>query len=306
MDFLSEFRRPTRWYSKLLVALLALSFFTLLALGAIGAYVVYRIVAPVKTDESVDLASLPGHPGDFSYAVEDLGLRDSWFFPGLKSAPTIVLCSAYLVGREELLPLATALQDHGYNVLLFDFAGHGRSATYSTLGFRETRELRAAVSAVAERDDVDRSRFGFWGTDLGAYAAVAVAESDPRIRALAVESVYDRPQDLLGLLLTRYGLPPLPLLRRVAEKGFLWFNYTYRGTPPLSRRLARLGGTPKIFLEAADVPALAASTRELFLSAPAPKQEALLTQGNYAGMLDEEKRSYENRIISFFLLNLPP
>jgi hypothetical protein len=39
---------------------------------------------------------------------------------------------------------------------------------------------------------------------------------------------------------------------------------------------------------------------------PNPKEEALLAQGNYVGMIDEEKRTYENRIISFFLLNLPP
>ena len=44
----------------------------------------------------------------------------------------------------------------------------------------------------------------------------------------------------------------------------------------------------------------------MFLLAPAPKEEVLLTQGNYEGMLDEEKRVYENRIIGFFLLNLPP
>ena len=44
----------------------------------------------------------------------------------------------------------------------------------------------------------------------------------------------------------------------------------------------------------------------LFVLAPTPKEEVLLTQGNYQGMLDEEKRTYENRIISFFLLNLPP
>jgi len=30
-----------------------------------------------------------------------------------------------------------------------------------------------------------------------------------------------------------------------------------------------------------------------------------LPHGNYAGMVDEEKRSYENRIVSFFLVSLP-
>ena len=83
---------------------------------------------------------------------------------------------------------------------------------YSTLGFRETGELRAAMAAVSRRDDVDRSRFGLWGTDLGGYVALAVAEGDPRVKALAVESVYDHPQDMAAVLIGRQGVASLPLL----------------------------------------------------------------------------------------------
>jgi hypothetical protein len=50
---------------------------------------------------------------------------------------------------------------------------------------------------------------------------------------------------------------------------------------------------------------LAASTAELYRISPPPHELAVLQHGNYAGMLDDEKRSYENRILSFFLLNLP-
>jgi pimeloyl-ACP methyl ester carboxylesterase len=274
--------------------------------GAVACYLVYHVVAPVKTDQTVDLAHLPGRPEDFSYDVVGLGVRDGWFFPGLKSAPTIVLCPGYAAARDELLPLATGLQDHGYNVFLFDFAGRGPKATYATLGFREVQELRAVISAVSARPDVDHSRFGVWGTNVGAYAAVAVAEADPRVRALAVESLYDRPEDLLGLLLTRFGITPLPFSTPLAKESFLWFNYKYRHTPPLTAAAARLGSAQKLFLEATDEPSLVGPTHELYSLAPGPKEEVLLTQGNYPGMLDEEKRTYENRIISFFLLNLPP
>jgi hypothetical protein len=306
MNFLSELRHPTTWYSKLLAALLAFACFTVLATAAVGSYLVYHIVAPVKSGEPADLTNLPGRPQDFSYDVAALGTRKGWFFPGLKSAPTILLCPGYAVGREELLPLATGLQDHGYNVLLFDFASRGPNATYATLGFREVAELRGAISAIAARPDVDQSQFGIWGANVGGYSAVAAAEVDPRIRAIAVESVYDRPQDLLGLLLTRYGMTPLPFLKLIAEETFLWFNFNYRHRPPLTAGAARLDGDRKLFLEATDEPSLIGPTHQLFLLAPAPKEEVLLTQGNYEGMLDEEKRVYENRIIGFFLLNLPP
>jgi hypothetical protein len=306
MNLSSEVRHPTRWYSKLIAAALALVVFTLLATGVVAAYLVYHILAPVKGSESLDLANLPGRPEDFSYEVAGLGTREGWFFAGLKSSPTIILCPGYLAGREELLPLATGLQDHGYNVLLFDFASQGPKPTYTTLGFREVRELQAAISAISARPDVNRSSFGIWGSNVGAYAAIAAAEADPRIHAFAVESVYDRPQELLAVILGRYGLTPLPWLTRLAQTGFLWFNFAYRDTPPLSSGSTRLGGAQKLFLEAADEPVLIGPTHRLYQLAPVPKEEVLLPQGNYEGMLDDQKRTYENRIISFFLLNLPP
>jgi pimeloyl-ACP methyl ester carboxylesterase len=304
MAFLSEFRYPTHWYSKLIAAVLALSFFTFVAAAIISGFVVYNIVTPRSGSQPIDLANFPGHPEEVSYSTGDLGTRDGWFFPGLKSAPTILLCPGYAQGREEFLPLATALQEQGYNILLVQFTGDLKGIG-TTLGYTEVQELRSALSTLAERTDIDQNRFGLWGTNLGSYAALSLAESDPRVRAIAIESVYDRPQDLLRTLVANYGIGSLPLLPRFAEKGFEWLNYDSVKVPPLSQRLARLAGVPKLFIEAVDNPNLAMITNRLFLAAPDPKQEAKLGRGNYAGMLDDEKRSYENRIASFFLASLP-
>jgi uncharacterized protein len=306
MDFFAEFRHPTRWYSKIIAAILAISFFAVLSAGLIAGFVVYRVVRPSGTDESVDLSNLPGHPEDVPWAVAGRGTRDGWFFPGLKHAPTILLCPGYRSSRGELLPLATALQEQQYNVFLFDFAGQRSKPGFTTLGFREVQELRTAMDVIAQRGDVDPSRFGLWGTNLGGYAALALAESDPRVRALAVQSVYSRPQDMAQLLVKSYGLVPIPFLRQLAVREFLWLNYQYRDRPPLIARIGTLAEVPKLFLEAADNPDLIASTHALFLAAPDPKREVMLSQGDYANMLDDDKRNYEDRIISFFLRNLPP
>src|SRR4029077_20095929 len=101
------------------------------------------------------------------------------------------------------------------------------------------------------------------------------------------------------------GIGSLPLLPRFAEKSFDWLNFRNAAVPPLAERLPPLAGGPQLFIEASDSPDLARITRRLFVAAPEPKEEATVLRGNYAGMLDEEKRNYENRIASFFLSNLP-
>src|SRR5580704_12721185 len=185
MGFLSEIRHPTTWYTKLAIAILALAFFALLAAASVSGYLVYRMISPARSHSQIDLQNFPGHPDTLSFTVKGEGPRDGWFFPGLKSAPTIVLCPAYESSRGELLTLATALQDQQYNVLLFDFSAHGSNAGRSSLGLQEVSELRAAMDAVGSRSDVDANRFGLWGVNMGAYVALSETLSDHRVRAVA-------------------------------------------------------------------------------------------------------------------------
>jgi len=305
MGFLSEIRHPTKWYTQLAIAILALAFFALLAVGSVSGYLVYRMVMPARSRSQINLQNFPGHPETINFTVKGEGPRDGWFFPGLKSAPTVILCPAYESSRGELLTLATALQDQQYNVLLFDFSAQGSVAGRSTLGLQEVAELRAAMDAVGNRGDVDTTRFGLWGVNLGAYVALAEATNDSRVRAVAAESAYGHPKDMVALQVSRSGLGQIPLVTRTSQLIFRWLNRQYRNVPPLNTRLAKLSGVAQLYLEAPDEPALAASTSELFRISPPPHDLVVLQHGNYTGMMDDEKRSYENRIVSFFLVNLP-
>jgi pimeloyl-ACP methyl ester carboxylesterase len=306
MSYFSQIRYPTAWYAKLSIAFLALVFFALLGTAAISAYAVYRIITPEQSHSDIDLQTFPGHPEKLPYSVAGESQRDGWFFPGLKTAPSIILCPGYQSSRGELLTLASALQDHQYNVMLIDFSGQGSSGGQSTLGFKEVAELRAAMDAVANRGDVDADHFGIWGANIGAYVALSEAVSDRRVRAVALESPYGHPKDMVGLLVNRMGLGSLPLVTKMSQTGFGWMNSIYRNVPPLKLRVQKLSGVAQLYMESPDDSALASNTRELFQVSPPPHELADLAHGNYAGMMDEEKHGYENRIVSFFLVNLPP
>src|SRR4249920_725717 len=145
MSIFYELRYPTKWYTKLFMALLALVFFAVLATMAIAGFLVYRIVKPQRTSSEINMASFPGRPETVTFEVAGLGTREGWFFPGLRGAPTIVLCHGYESSRGELLTLVSALQDHQYNVFVFDFAAHGSNDGLTTFGYREADEVRAAI-----------------------------------------------------------------------------------------------------------------------------------------------------------------
>ncbi len=305
MSIFYELRYPTKWYTKLLTAVLALAFFVGLATLAIAGFLVYRIVKPQRTTSEINMNTFPGRPDAVQFSVAGLGTREGWFFPGLRGAPTIILCHGYESSRSELLTLVSALQDHQYNVFVFDFAAHGKNAGVTTFGFKEAEELRAAIDTLAARNDVDATSFGLWGYNLGAYAALREAETDKRVRALVLDSVYDEPKQMVSVEVNSTGLNVFPFMVRSAELSFDWLNYQYKQEPPLSRRLGALTGVPKLFMEANDEPELAGLTRDLFVKSPEPREQVMIPHGNFAALTDSDKRAYEDRVVTFFLLHLP-
>jgi len=308
MANLQHLRSPMRWYIKLLTAVLALVFFAVLATLAIAGFLVYRIVKPQRTSSEINLQSFPGRPDAVQFTVSGGKRRDGLFFPGFRGAPTVVLCHGYGSSKGELLTLVAALQDHQYNVFVFDFAAHGANDGVTSFGYREADEVRAAIDTVAQRGDVDPANFGLWGYNLGAYSALREAEGDKRVRALVLDSAYDKPEQMVKVGVEQQGLGGFPLMARSAQFSFDWLNRQYRSELPLSnsKRMSTLEGVPKLFIQAADDAELGDITRQLYLKAPEPKDQAQIAHGNFANMGDEDKHAYENRVVTFFLLRLPP
>ena len=83
-------------------------------------------------------------------------------------------------------------------------------------------------------------------------------------------------------------------------------NYEHRQDAPLSTRLNAIAGVPKLFLSPSDERDLGDSTRELYSKAPEPREIAVLAHGNFVSLPEDEKRVYENRVVSFFLVRLTP
>jgi pimeloyl-ACP methyl ester carboxylesterase len=305
MAVLSELRYPTTRLAKVFSGFLAILLFGFVSIATVSGFLVYQILKPARTPSTFDLNVMMGHPTTFSFPLADGTSREGWFFPGLRGAPTVVVCHGYLSQRADVLTLVSALQDHQFNVFVFDFTGHGTSLGVTTLGYRETSELRAAIQALSGRDDVDPHRFGLWGVDLGGYATLEVAASDPRIAAFVVDDAYDDPRDMVQIQVKSSGLTVLPYVSRFCDIGFRLLNYPYRQEQPVSLHLGRTKGIPKLFIESDDHQALATETLEIFNRAPDPKQ-SVRDRLSYFSMSDDDRHTYENLIVNFFLQYMPP
>ena len=306
MSFLDELRYPSTRLLRVIVLSSLLAIFIFLLAASTAGVVLYRILVPKSTTTDLTPDSLLGRPSVVQFTVPGVGEREGWFFPGLRGAPVIILCHGYQSQRGDVLTLATPLQENQFNVFVFDFGGHGKSAGSTTLGPRETREVLAAIAAMARRTDVDGNRIGRWGANVGGYAALAAAVADRRVRALAVESVYDEPMMFLRTEVEHSGVGSLLLIYPLVRLYFQIEQLPYRGAGALSTRLSSLAKIPKLFVALRESPVLAESTLQLFNLSPEPREQWVMPKASYLAMSNEEKRTYENYVLSFFLRNLPP
>lgn len=303
---LNEVRYPTTRRAKIIVGILAVLVFSFLGLAVVGGFFLSRALMPPQGGETLDPTSVLGNAQLVQFQTREGETYTGWFFPGLRRAPVVVICHGYRSSRSEILTLATSLQQHRYNVLAFNFAGHGESPVgYTTLGYRETEELLAALEMLAARKDIDTQRIGLWGYSLGAYAVLSAAPQFPPVKAVIVDSLYPRPSDLLRLELKRLGASGFPLLSTITTLEFHLLSLLYGREPDSVEALEHLAGTPKLFIAGDDAPELAAMTRALYQQAPGPKDLQVLPRTNVPSLVEEERRNYENLVVSFFFRHLP-
>ena len=89
---------------------------------------------------------------------------------------TVVLCHGVGSSKERQLDLAQYLAGRGYNVLVFDFRGHGQSAgNFISYGVRERLDVMAAIAwAKTQHPEQSEHLFGI-GSNCGAAALVGAA-----------------------------------------------------------------------------------------------------------------------------------
>ena len=113
--------------------------------------------------------------------VGDIYLPDA---PAGVPCPGIVLCGGYTGVKEIYAPeFAASLMDAGYAAIAFDYKGWGGSDGPSNRldPHGRVRDSHAALTVLAERDDVDAGRIGVLGWSYGGATAVWLAATDPRI-----------------------------------------------------------------------------------------------------------------------------
>jgi alpha-beta hydrolase superfamily lysophospholipase len=136
-------------------------------------------------------------PGDAGLDYRDVTLATAdglhltaWYVPAAgPGAPTVLLAHGLQDSKWTLLRLIPWLHEVGYNVMAFDFRGHGGSDKRpTTVGREEVLDVQAALDWLDSEGVGDR--VAALGQSLGAAALVNTAAIDDRLDALVLDSLF--------------------------------------------------------------------------------------------------------------------
>jgi dienelactone hydrolase len=175
-------------------------------------------------------------------ASDGLVLR-GWFSPGARR-DAVALVHGLGGNRASLLGEGAVLARHGHGVLLFDSRASGESGgSLATWGEEERLDVRAALSFLAARPEVDAARLGLYGFSVGATAVALEAAEDSRVRAVALGPVWPSLGEELQHKFGRWGA-----LSRAGARWSFQLAGIDVGAVDALRAVARIPPRPLFFL----------------------------------------------------------
>ena len=205
--------RANVWRKRRLQIVLAAAAAALIGYLGIALVVAESVTRPYRR-------ALASSPAVFGLDYEDVTFPSTgdaiplsgWFLPAAGSDRAVLIVHGRNSNRTgdsgELVPHAAALVERGYNVLAFDFRGHGESGGLRyTLGTAEQRDVLGAVAYLEQRGFAP-ARMGFWAHSMGAATVLLTAAASPAVHTIVADSSFARLDDLLAEQLPRAsGLP---------------------------------------------------------------------------------------------------
>lgn len=232
------------------------------------------------------------------------GLRLKGYFAHKDiNSPTIIICHTKGTSHNLniLQSVAKFLIGNNFNVLLFDFRGHGESeAAPFSFGWYERYDVLGAVDYLLAGKSVNPEKIAGFSISMGAAALVFAAAECPVIKAIAVESIYPRYEDHARIRIKdNFFLPGTPeqqqflSLRKKAlniSEDIAPMNYVQRISP---RPILIMHGDAD-----EDIPLSAA--QKFYERALPPKEFWVIKGGNHYNCYFVDPEAYNRKLLGFF------
>lgn len=266
----------------------------------------YTAIHPKKILNSQTPQSLGLVFENVVFQTEDRLTLKGWFIPTNQgepakesSAKTIIILHGYPAEKGDVLNWAIFLHDK-YNLLFFDFRSFGESeGNYTTVGWEEKNDLKAAINYLSRRADTDSERIGVMGFSLGGAAAIMTAPESPVIKAVVADSPYATLEQMAESLFRRFFIFKKPMVKMLKIWSKLWLKIDLDQVSPVAS--VKKGTTPLLLIHGEkDQEIPLEHSRQIFQSAHGPAELWTVAGADHGETYFLNKELYEKKVLEFF------
>ncbi|HZR44723.1 MAG TPA: alpha/beta hydrolase [Ktedonobacteraceae bacterium] len=223
-----------------------------------------------------------------------------WFIPCPGATSTIMISPGYRGSRSDVLGLCRPLWNAGYNVLVFEYYGHGMAVGKPvTLGYREINDFLGAVVYAKQR--APHARLGAIGYSMGAAISIIGCARTSEVEALIADSAFSTHKSAIEYAVRRTLHLPFFLFDWVTD-ALLWWRagYHFNQVEPL-RDIGRIAPRPILIIHGMkDSVVDPRDAPRLYEAAGNPKELWLLPEVEHCGAYFADRAAYVNKVLQFF------
>jgi len=223
-----------------------------------------------------------------------------WWYPRPETTRVAICCPGYRGTKSDLIGIGMALWRAGFNVLTFDFHGHGADhGAPVTLGFREVQDLFGALDYAHTR--VEDAQIGVIGFSMGASVAILVTARRQDVRAVVADSPFATHEDIVTHAIERVTRLPGRQVARLADTFLNWrAGYRHRDVRPIDE-VAAIAPRPLLIIHgSADRTIPVEHAYRVYAAAGAPKELWIGEGADHCGTYFLDRPAYCARVVAFF------
>lgn len=259
------------------------------------------------------------HFDKYTFSPYELGLpAEAVTFPSLRgdhnvsgyyiSCPgatsTLLVCPGFRSRMADFLGIGGHLWRAGYNVLVFEYYGHGIEVSASvTLGYREINDFLGAVAYAKAR--APQNRLGALSYSMGAAVAIMASARNTDVEALVLDGSFATHRGVVEYNFQRtFHLPPAPFA--LLADYILWWRagYRFHQVEPL-REISLISPRPILIIHGGkDSIVDPKDAALLYAAAKDPKELWFLPDADHCGAYFEDRQAYVKKVLDFFDLHL--
>lgn len=276
------------------------------ALLGVGLYIVDTLTRPQRHENFSDLytftpfeLNLPAEEVQFP-SLQGTHAVSGWYIPHPQAIATIIICPGYRGRRSDVLGMSGQLWKAGYNVLAFEYYGHGTVVGERvTLGYREINDFLGAVAYAKQRAPEDH--LGAIGYSMGAAVSIMGTARSPEIEALVADSPFATHKSAVEYAVRRTIHLPFVLFDWVTDLLLFWrAGYHFNQVEPL-RDISYIAPRPILIIDGLkDTVVNPQDGIQLYEAARQPKELWTLPDVDHCGAYFADRVTYTQRVIGFF------